>query len=119
MAMAIDEARNEDHVGGIDHLCAFARQSCADRGDLAALDQHITLGKIPDFRVHADDRAALQKKASFGIDRPKLFEAAYRLALCSVDITHSYMRCGKRSKPSTCFQHITPSQRRTAVHGSL
>jgi hypothetical protein len=64
MTMGVHESRDDDGVGGVNHLCLswwpdFRRHA----HDLLSFDQDIAFDEVADRGIEADDRAALQQEA--------------------------------------------------------
>src|ERR1043166_1917118 len=58
VTVRVDEAWNDDRVGGVDHLSVrrrFQLTGRRDAGDLLSFDQHVSAGEIADFWIHRDD----------------------------------------------------------------
>ena len=60
--VGIDEARHDDHGRRVD-LARRRPQIRPDRGDLAALDQHVGPVEVAQRGVHGEDHAALEQDA--------------------------------------------------------
>jgi hypothetical protein len=60
--MSIDEARHDDHAGGVDHLGAAETDARRDRLDLSILDQDIRLGEIANGPVEGQHDAVFEKE---------------------------------------------------------
>ena len=61
--MGVDETRQHDAVGGIDHRGGGAghRDVRANLVDLAVLDQHVSLGEVADLTVEREHDATLEQ----------------------------------------------------------
>ena len=85
MHVGVDEARDDDPVGGVDHDRVARRDVGPDFADLAVLDQDIGLREIADRPVEREHDAALDQEAAralharkLGILRLRLGRAAQR-----------------------------------------
>ena len=66
--MAVDQARHDDHVGGVDHLDFVADcEVDADRGNLGTVDQHVAVFQIADPGIHRDDATPLDQQLRHGM----------------------------------------------------
>jgi hypothetical protein len=65
VAVAVDEPRDQDHAPHVDadRLAVTGRgaEIATDRLDRRALDQHVALRQVFDFRIKADDDGAAQQ----------------------------------------------------------
>ena len=62
MHVPIDQARQDDHVGGVDHPRAVRRrQRGRDCGNGFVLDQHVAARKVGDAAIHGEDATALDQ----------------------------------------------------------
>ena len=55
--MRVDEARHDDHSGGVDLLCFGHLETTADLDDRAVLDEDVAVRDLADVGVHRDDEA--------------------------------------------------------------
>ena len=76
MPMAIDQARHDDGVEGVDHLRIRGLDLGRDRRNFRAFDQKIAFHQVADLGVHADDGAAFEENAALRIDCLLAVEAA-------------------------------------------
>ena len=61
VVVRVDEARHDDHVGGVDGLGAGRREIGADRLDPAVADVHVGARQHAERRIDRDDRAVLDQ----------------------------------------------------------
>src|SRR5439155_9680872 len=64
IVMGVDEAGNDDSVGGVDHRGRVGRDVGPDLADLAVLDQQVGLREVADRAVEGEHHAALDKDAA-------------------------------------------------------
>ena len=77
MAVAIDQARHDNAIAGVDHLCARGIDLRRDGQNFGALDQDIAFRQVADLGVHRHDRASLDQRAARAIDRGLAVEAVH------------------------------------------
>jgi hypothetical protein len=77
MSVAIDEARHDDRVARVYHLRAGGIDVWGNRSDLPALNHHVSLHKVTDLGVHADDGATFDQEAARRIDRGLPLESGW------------------------------------------
>ena len=56
MAVAVDEAGNDDHAGAVDDAGVDRTDIASHLGNALAVQQYVAATKIADLRVHRDDR---------------------------------------------------------------
>ncbi len=61
--VGVDKAGHDDLACGVDHMGVRGFDVRADLKDLAALDQHVTLGKVANAVIDGHDHAALDQDA--------------------------------------------------------
>src|SRR5690242_8197059 len=59
--MCVDEARHNDHVGGIDDFSVAYRQVRSNSSDLRPLDEDIAPPKVAKLLINGDDTAILEQ----------------------------------------------------------
>jgi hypothetical protein len=52
MPVGVHQPRCDDHPAGVDLRRTGRRQPWPDRGDPAALDEHVAVGEVAEFRIH-------------------------------------------------------------------
>ena len=64
MIVGIDEARHDDHVGGVDGLDPGRRKVGPDALDAAVADQHVGARQRTEHGIDGEDRAVLDEIAA-------------------------------------------------------
>ena len=75
--MRVDEARDHDAVGGIEHFCVVQFDPCRDLGDAVALDQDVATVDVTDSGIHAQDMTASDEHALRHLDSLSLSVRSY------------------------------------------
>src|SRR4029077_3005913 len=95
--VGVDEARHDHLAARIDLGCAARAQVRPDGEDLLALDQHVGLRKVSNFRVHRHHRAAADDVAT--------------AALAAVFRPVVVVRRGRTRREQACSGRSGPSRR--------
>jgi hypothetical protein len=62
VSVGIDEARQDDAVCPIDHLCAVGGEVAADGGDPVALDTDVAVTDRPQCLIHREDAGTANER---------------------------------------------------------
>src|SRR5438552_1136196 len=125
MAVGVDEAGNDDPMGGVDDRGGLGRRCDVGRdlADLAVLDQHVSAHEVADFGVERQDHAAPEHDAARTLEAAKLGVAGTlgsglarkEASGCGVWLTRSR----KRSAYRLTFQLRKVTAARPATEGFI
>ncbi len=85
--MAIDNARHNDGIEFVDHLCASRVDIRANGRDRRTLNQQVTFDEVARLRIHTDDGASFEKGS--------ITIADAGLMLCRSELSTTSFRSGK------------------------
>ncbi len=102
VVVRVDEARNDDAVGGVDNRHIARRDVGANVTNPAVLDQHVGLGEVADLPVEREHDAALNENAARALHASEFGVGTLRLRGAGQD----WCRGGARRERSAQLKKI-------------